>query len=149
MDVIALLFALGAGALITLQFGVNAALRTGLGNVNPLPATFVSYAGGALASLLCLLALRPSLPAWGKVLSVPWWMWTGGAIGVGYVSAGILLAPRLGATRLIVLIVAGQLLASVLFDHFGLVGYPLRPFNAWRALGCALLLAAVAVIRTH
>ena len=47
----------------------------------------------------------------------------------------MLLAPRLGATRLIVLVIAGQLAASVIFDHFGLLDYAVRPFNAWRALG--------------
>ena len=50
-------------------------------------------------------------------------------------SASVLLAPKLGATRLILLVIARQLLASVLFDHFGLLGYAPRPFNAWRAFG--------------
>ena len=143
------LFALVAGALIALQFGVNAALRGFLGSESPFYATFVSYAVGTLASLACLLAVRPALPAWSRVLAVPWWAWTGGAIGVGYVTASVLLAPKLGATRLIVLVVAGQLLASVVFDHFGLIGYAARPFNAWRAVGCALMVAAVAIIKAH
>ena len=81
--------------------------------------------------------------------AVPWWAWTGGVLGVGYVTASVLLAPKLGATRLIVLVVAGQLLASVVLDHFGLIGYAVRPFNAWRALGCVLLIAAVAIIRAN
>ncbi len=68
---------------------------------------------------------------------------------MGYVTASVLLAPKLGATRLIVLVVAGQLLASVVFDHFGLIGYAARPFNAWRAAGCVLLVGAVAIIKTH
>ena len=146
MPLLALIFALAAGALIALQFGVNAALRGFLGG-NAFFATFVSYAVGTLASLGCLLVLRPALPSWNRVAAVPWWAWTGGAIGVGYVTASVLLAPKLGATRLIVIVVAGQLLASVLLDHFGLLGYPVRPFNGWRALGCALLVGAVLVIK--
>ena len=147
MPLLALLFALSAGALIALQFGVNAALRGFLGG-SAFFATLVSYAVGTLTSLACLLVLRPSLPPWSRVAAAPWWAWTGGAVGVGYVTASVLLAPKLGATRLIVLVVAGQLLASVLLDHFGLLGYAVRPFNAWRALGCALLVVAVVVIRT-
>ena len=143
------LFALAAGALIALQFGVNAGLRGFLGSDSPFYATLVSYAVGTLASLVCLLAARPALPAWSRVAAVPWWAWTGGAVGVGYVTASILLAPKLGATRLIVLVVAGQLLASVLFDHFGLVGYPVRAFNGWRALGCLLMIVATVIIKTH
>lgn len=148
MSLLALLFALVAGALIALQFGVNAALRGALGG-SAFFATFVSYAVGALTSLVCLLAVRPAPPSWNRVAAVPWWAWTGGAVGVGYVTASILLAPKLGATRLIVLVVAGQLLASLLLDHFGLLGYPVRPFNAWRALGCVLLVAAVLIIKAN
>ena len=143
------LSALVAGALIALQFGVNAALRGFLGVPSPFYATLVSYAVGTAAALACLLAVRPALPAWGRVAAVPWWAWTGGAIGVGYVTASVLLAPKLGATRLIVLVVAGQLLASVAFDHFGLIGYAVRPFNAWRAVGCVLMIGAVALIKSH
>ena len=147
MPPLALLFALAAGALIALQFGVNAALRGFLGG-SAFFATFVSYAVGTLASLCCLLALRPALPSWSRIAAVPWWAWSGGAVGVGYVTASVLLAPKLGATRLIVLVVAGQLVASVIFDHFGLLGYAVRPFNGWRALGCLLLVAAVLIIKT-
>lgn len=149
MVYLASLFALLAGALIALQFGVNAALRGFLGAQSPFYATLISYAVGTLGSLACLAAVRPALPAWGRVAAVPWWAWTGGVIGVGYVTATVLLAPKLGAARLIVLVVAGQLLASVLFDHFGLIGYAARPFNGWRAAACVLMVGAVAIIRTH
>ncbi len=149
MNPLAIAFALAAGALIALQFGVNAALRGCLGSGNPLFATLISYAVGTVSSLICLLIARPSLPAWNRLAGVPWWAWTGGAIGVGYVTASVLLAPRLGATRLIVLVVAGQLLASVLLDHFGLIGYTVRSFNVWRAFGCALLIAAVVIIKAN
>ncbi len=147
MSFVPLLFALVAGALIALQFGVNAALR-GFLSGHAFYATLISYAVGTLASLGCLLVLRPTLPAWNRIAVVPWWAWTGGAVGVGYVTASVLLAPKLGATRLIVLVVAGQLLASVFFDHFGLLGYAVRPFNGWRALGCGLLVVAVLIIKT-
>ena len=146
MPLLALLLALAAGALIALQFAVNAALRGFLGG-SALFATLVSYGVGTLASLGCLLVMRPALPAWSRIAAAPVWAWTGGANGVGYVTASVLLAPKLGATRLIVLVVAGQLLASVILDHFGLIGYAVRPFNGWRALGCVLLVAAVLIIK--
>ena len=73
----------------------------------------------------------------------------GGAIGVGYVSASVLLAQKLGATRLIILVVAGQIIASVVFDHFGLIGYSVRPMSVWRGFGCLLLVAAVVIIKSN
>ncbi len=149
MNYPALLFALVAGALIALQFGVNAALRGYLGSGSPFFATLISYAVGTIASLFCLVIARPALPAWSRFLAVPWWAWTGGAIGVGYVSASVLLAPKLGATALIIMIIAGQILASLFFDHYGLIGYAVRPFNVWRGAGCVLMLAAIVLIKSN
>lgn len=149
MNYATLLFALTTGALIALQFGVNASLRKFLGANTPLFATAISYAVGALVSLICLLLVRPAMPTWNRVIGVPWWAWIGGAVGVGYVSGTVLLAPKLGATKLIVLIVAGQLIASIVFDQYGLIGYERHPMNGMRALGCVFLVAAVVLLRTN
>jgi len=68
---------------------------------------------------------------------------------VGYVSASVLLAPRLGATAFIMLVIAGQILASLMFDHYGLMGYVVRPFNEWRLVGGILMVVSVFLITTH
>src|SRR5579883_2794559 len=117
MTYLFLLLALLAGALVALQFGVNADLRNFV--AHPLYATLTSYTVGALASLVCLCVARPALPSLNRIAAAPWWVWTGGAIGVGYVTISIMLAPRLGAATLIVMVIAGQLLVSLLLDHFG------------------------------
>ena len=46
-----------------------------------------------------------------------------------------MLAPKLGASSWVVAVVAGQVLASVALDHFGLAGFPVQPFNLIRAAG--------------
>jgi len=56
-------------------------------------------------------------------------MWTGGFIGAYFVAATIILAPRLGAAPMVALVVGGQMLASLVFDHFGLIGYQVHPLN--------------------
>lgn len=145
-NAIALALALGAGGLIALQFAVNAALRTHLGGDSPLFATLVSYAVGTVASLVCIAVARPTLPVLARIAGIPWWAWTGGVIGVGYVSASVLLSPRLGATAFIFLVVAGQLALSLVLDHYGLLGYAVRPITATRAVGCALMIGAVLLI---
>jgi transporter family-2 protein len=55
----------------------------------------------------------------------------------------VLLAPRMGAAGFIASVVAGQMLASLLLDHFALAGYPPRPINPWRLSGAALVVAGV------
>ena len=41
------------------------------------------------------------------------------------------------------LIIAGQLVAGVLIDHFGWVGFAVHSINAWRVLGIALIMGGV------
>jgi transporter family-2 protein len=56
------------------------------------------------------------------------------------------LGPRLGATALMALTVFGQLLAALLIDHYGALGFPQNQATAQRILGAALLLAGVVLI---
>ena len=135
------LVALLAGALLPVQAGVNVQLRGLLGN--PIVAAFVSFAVGTLCLLAYLVAVRPETAGWAGVVRTSWWHWTGGLLGTLLVVSSIVLAPRLGASVLFALIVAGQLAASVLIDHFGLFGYPRRPADLVRLLGVALVCVGV------
>ena len=42
---------------------------------------------------------------------------------------------------------AGQLAASLLLDNYGLLGFPVIPFDAKRLIGSILLVAGVWLIR--
>lgn len=129
--------ALALGAFLPVQVGVNARLRGVLGR--PVLAAAISFAVGTLvlvALALAVGALRPPAP---PVARVPWWAWTGGVLGAGYVLGTILLAPRLGAAALTAAIIAGQLGAAVAVDHFGAVGFARQPLTPARAAGVLLL----------
>jgi transporter family-2 protein len=67
--------------------------------------------------------------------------------GAIFIALGILLVPKIGAATFIALLVAGQMLASVAFDHFGLLGLAQRPVDLPRIIGVALLIAGVLLIR--
>ncbi|MEJ7577412.1 MAG: DMT family transporter [Pyrinomonadaceae bacterium] len=141
-----LLFALAllAGAATALQIGVNSQLRVGLGN--PFQAGLVSFAVGTIA--LAIIALPQGLQwNFAQTMSLPWWVWTGGLLGAYFVTALIILAPRLGASTLIGLALTGQLLVSLVLDHYGLLGFPVQRLSLPRMLGAALLIAGVVLIR--
>jgi len=142
-----LALALVAGAGLPVQAGVNASMRTYLGR--PELAALVNFLVGLVALAAWILALRLPWPEPGEVARAPWWSWTGGLLGAFYVTAVVVLAPRLGVATTIALVVAGQMLASVAIDHYGLFGVPLRPVNAARGLGAALLVAGVVLLRRY
>ncbi|MBH3423768.1 DMT family transporter [Pseudomonas gessardii] len=140
-----LLLAVIAGAVVPFQSAINANLGRGLGH--PLWATLASLLVSILVLLPVILALRLPLPSLGFISKAPLWMWTGGAFGVCFISLALVLLPKLGASGFIALAMTGQILASLLLDHFGLFGLVERQLTAPRLLGVLMLIAGVALIQ--
>jgi transporter family-2 protein len=63
------------------------------------------------------------------------------------VLAGAALTQRLGAAAFIALVVGGQLVCSVLLDHFALMGLPEQSITPGRVAGVALVVAGVMCIK--
>jgi bacterial/archaeal transporter family-2 protein len=140
-----LMFALAAGAMLPIQFGINAQLASWLGS--SVRAALVSFVVGALCLFVVALAFARDWPPADRVSSAPWWVWIGGALGAFYVLGSIVTAPKLGAATLVALILAGQAIASLLVDHYGWVGFEENPITPLRLLGVALLAGGVVLVR--
>ena len=139
------LLAFGAGVSFVFQQAVNATLRVEI--ASPWWAGFVSYLGGTIAMLLMAVLLLQPLPSTQTIYRSHWFSWTGGVFGAIYIAISILLLPRLGAATVIALIVAGQMIGSLAFDHFGLLGVPVHPLNMFRLAGAALLVLGAILVR--
>jgi bacterial/archaeal transporter family-2 protein len=63
------------------------------------------------------------------------------------VCASIVLTPRLGVATTIGLFLAGQVIASMVIDHFGLFGTPVQAASIPRILGALLIIVGVAVVQ--
>jgi transporter family-2 protein len=144
MALFLVLIALTVGVVLPAQAGINAQLRVWLGH--PIQAALVSFAVGTLVLFAASLALRLSWPSVEHISGAPPWVWVGGIFGATYVSMAVVLAPRLGAATLIGASVAGQLVGSLLMDHYGAVGYAVRPLSPERIVGAGLLLVGVFLI---
>lgn len=133
-----------AGGATALQAPTNARLMTAVGS--PVNAAFVSFAVGtvALGLMAALLQTRPDMVA---ARSLPWYAWIGGLYGVVFVIAATWGVPRLGVALTITLMVAGQLLISLILDHFGAFGAPQQPINLGRLAGVALVIGGVLMVR--
>ena len=137
------LFALAAGAMLPIQFGINAQLAQWVGG--SVRAALVSFVVGALGLFVAVLFAARGWPD--RAGDAPWWVWIGGLLGAFYVLGSIVTAPKLGATTLVALILAGQAIASLLVDHYGWVGFEEHPVNALRIAGVVLLGGGVALVR--
>ncbi len=145
-----LLAALGvlAGSLLSVQAAINAQLSRGLGH--PVLAAVVSFSAGLAALVASAVLLGLAIPSRATAASIPAYLWfTGGLLGAGYLSANILLTPRLGTGAVMSLAIGGQLLAALLLDHFGVLGLAPRAAGIERLVGAGLLLGGVYLITRY
>ena len=144
-----LALALLAGAVLPIQGAVNGQLRADLDAPATVGALSFLVATAAMALFLAgsLLLRRAPAPRAAPLRRVPWWGWLGGLCGASYVTAVFLLIPEIGTAATIALTVAGQQLASLLVDRYGLLRLPRRPLSAMRLAGVATLLGGVALVQ--
>lgn len=128
----------GAGMSLALQQVLNARLRAELGS--PWWAGFISYFVGVLAMLAAVVASGEPRLSGAMAARASWPSWTGGLFGAVFIGTAILKVPRLGAATVLALIVVGQMLGSLAFDHFGLLGPPQHPASPIRLAGAAVLI---------
>lgn len=139
------LLVVAAGVSVALQQVLNANLRTELGS--PLWAGFASYSVGELAMLVAILLTGEPIVSAAIVVRTSWFSWAGGIFGAFFIGTAIFAVPRLGAATVLALIVVGQMLGSMSFDHLGLFSMPHHPATPVRLSGAALLIAGVVMIR--
>lgn len=145
-NVLLMFHALAAGGMLAVQLGVNARLSAVIGH--PVSAALFSFVVGMAALIVYAMALRLPFPVIATVRTAPWWALVGGGLlGAFYVSSVILLAPKLGAAVTLTAVIAGQVLMSMVIDHFGWFGIPPNPVTLARAFGACLVIGGVAVIR--
>ncbi len=139
------LLAVGAGCCIALQASANGKFRQNIDN--PLWAAYFSILGTILTATVTMIVLRPSTPSLAALREAPWWNWIGGPLGALIVLAGAALTQKLGAAPFIALVVGGQLLCSLLLDHYALMGLTQQPVTPGRVLGALLVVAGVLCIK--
>ena len=116
-QLLALLLALIAGALVGVQRALNGQINEY--SQNSYTTSLLNFITGTSFLTLFMIILI----ALGRVelqpLPVgPWWIYTGGVIGVIYVAATSLIVQHLGVLTFTLFSVGGQLIASLLLDIY-------------------------------
>jgi len=129
------------GATLALQVGMAATMRTHTGS--PMAAALVNFAVGTIFLFVAVALGRGSLSGLAQAVAAPWWAWGAGILGGIYITASAAFGPSLGGATFLALVVAGQMIAALALDHYGLVGFPVRPLDAARAAGALLVVAGM------
>jgi bacterial/archaeal transporter family-2 protein len=145
MNALLVLFAFFIGCVIPLQAIINNSLRMSLGS----GAVFAAMVNFVVGSIVLVAVCALSGEKWGSVLklsSVAPWQLVGGLLGAMFVFGTTLLAPRIGVATMLSLVVAGQVLASLVFDRAGILGMTVRELTTPRVLGAVLVVAGVLLV---
>ena len=137
------LFAVVAGVFLPLQAGVNTRLAHYVGG--PVRASMVSFGVGAIALLIVVLVFYRSGGV--DARHAPWWAWVGGFLGAFYVTATVVVPVRIGAAAFFGILVAAQLVTSVILDRFGAIGFPKHDLSPGRIVGVVLLITGAVLVR--
>jgi transporter family-2 protein len=127
------------------QAGANTALARHVGR--PEWAAFMNFAVGLVALSVYLAAARIRPPPLSALAAAPAWSWVGGLLGGFYVTAIVVLTPRIGFALTLALTLAGQMVAALALDHAGALGLAARPVTGTRLVGAVLLFVGVLLIR--
>lgn len=141
-----IVLALLAGAFLPIQAGLNAKLDKVV--ESPIYASMFSFLVGTIGLLAYILFTRQTV-AWSAIREVPNYVWIGGLMGAFYVTVIILAFPKLGPGLTFGLVVAGQMVISVLMEHFNVLVAQQQPISYMKILGIILVVAGTIIIREY
>lgn len=136
------LLTMGLGALIAIYMPMNATLSKHMGSA--ISANVIFYLIGTVMTLVIFFVTTP-VSNLSTVTTAPRYLLLAGIISAFMVLGMIYLLPIMGARRVFVLLVAGQILCALIIGHFAWLGTPSDPITLKKVLGAALVLAGVAV----
>jgi bacterial/archaeal transporter family-2 protein len=138
--------ATGLAVVAGLAGSVQIAVMSRLGaRIGVLEALAFSAALMAVLSVVGLLAARRSLAGFERALHEPWWMLTGGVMGLLIVFTITFAGPRIGIAATVGILIAGQLAMGAAIDRWGLFGSARIALHWPRLFGIVLLAVGAAL----
>ncbi len=132
------------GATLAVQIGLNATMRGHAGS--PMAAALVNFAVGTVFLAFAVAFGRGAFSGIAAAAGAPWWAWCAGILGGLYIAASAAFGPLIGGATFLALIVAGQMVTALALDHYGLLGFPVRPLDVGRAGGALLVIAGMILL---
>ena len=141
-----MIFTLITGALMPVQAILNTRLGRQIGG--PLMGSLMSFFVG----IICLLVLNLSLN-YSSVIQLkpsstsPWYIWLGGLLGAIFVAYITWVNQKQGMALTFSLVVSGQILISLVIDHYGLLGSAIRTITLDKIIGAILIITGLVLIK--
>ncbi len=140
------LLALGAGLLLPMQIAFNNKLTHYSGN--PVTSSLISFSVGTIALLLYSISHFQSFyKSLQQLGNAPGYAWLGGMVGAFYIISTIVASPRIGLALFLALVIGGQLVMSVIVDHYGLLGAAVKPITWLKGIGLLFVFCGIFLLK--
>lgn len=127
------------GALVAMMVAVNGSLTATAGR--PLALVLIHLVG--LFSMAIVMGAKKLRP---KTGGLPLWRLCAGLLGVMTITFNNLAFGRISVSAMMALALLGESVFSLLADHFGLFGLPVRKLQKGKLLGAPIMLLGIAVM---
>lgn len=113
---------------------------------HPFGAAFINFFGGMLLFAIAISLSSVALPSAKKITTIPWYLFTGGFVGSVFIFGALFALPKIGASAFFGQIVLGQLIMTLIVDHYGIFGLPVHKIDSARVIGMSLLVSGAFLI---
>lgn len=128
------------GVILTVHLAMNG--KVGAAINNPRVGNALFWCIGALGAILIGLSGWSS-NALAPVSQVNPILLTAGLMGACLVFGIAWLIPQVGASSVMITLIAGQILSGMVLSHFGWLGSPVQPVSATNLIGAAVMVGGV------
>ena len=137
--------ALLGGVFLAAQGGFNSQLGVQL--KSPLAASLAAFIWSSAFALVLILISGKSLPQVHSLQKIPTYLWfTGALFSVVGISLYYYTIPKLGMANMISLGLCGQLIFSVIANHYGWFGMPVSPISITKSIGIIAMIVGIILI---
>lgn len=136
-----LLLALAMGAIISIYVPMISQTAKILGSVPMANVPFFAIA--LISSVVITLSTGSRFADLSKISTIPPLLLTAGIMSACMILGTSFLVPRIGIGALFVLLVSGQVLASMIFGYLGMFGVPPSPLTLGKIAGAAMVIGGV------
>jgi transporter family-2 protein len=131
-----ILLAIVMGAVISVYLPMNSSVSRYFGSAITANISFFLV---ALLTAILIFALFGDFSSILRLKKVPPYLFLTGVISALMVLGTTFLIPRLGARKLFILLIGGQIVMAMIISHLGILESPKDPITLRKLVGAALL----------
>lgn len=128
------------GIILAIMIALNGNLGNATGNY---VSSVIIHFVGLIGIIIVLIVTKSKIK---NLKGIPFYMFTGGLIGILTVLSTNISFSNLGVSLTVSLALLGQLITSIVIDHFGYFGLTVNKFEKKKTIGFGIIILGIYVM---